>query len=34
LPLDLYRNVGGQLAFRPTTIALLVCLVPAFSAFS
>lgn len=32
LPLGVYRNVGGQLAFRPNTIALLVCLVPVVSA--
>jgi hypothetical protein len=32
LPLGVYRNVGGHIAFRPNTIAVLVCLVPVVSA--
>lgn len=33
LPLGVYRNVGGQVAFRPNTVVALVCLVPVITAF-
>jgi hypothetical protein len=32
LPLGVYRNVGGRVAFRPNTMVALVCLVPVISA--
>jgi hypothetical protein len=32
LPLGVYRNVGGQVSFRPNTVVALVCLVPVISA--
>jgi hypothetical protein len=32
LPLGVYRNVGGQVAFRPNPVVALVCLVPLVSA--
>lgn len=32
VPLGVYRNVGGQVAFRPNTVVTLVCLVPLISA--
>lgn len=32
LPLGVYRNVGGQVAFRPNTVVALMCLVPVISA--
>ena len=32
LPLGVYRNVGGQVAFRPNTVVALVCLVPVITA--
>jgi hypothetical protein len=32
LPLGVYRNVGGQVAFRTNTVVALVCLVPLVSA--
>jgi uncharacterized spore protein YtfJ len=28
LPLGVYRNVGGDVAFMPNTVVTLVCLVP------
>ncbi|HJW01547.1 MAG TPA: hypothetical protein VJ617_20845 [Arthrobacter sp.] len=28
LPLGVYRNVGGDVAFRPNTVVMLACLVP------
>ena len=31
LPLGVYRNVGGDVAFRPNTVVTLVCLVPLVS---
>lgn len=31
LPLGVYRNVGGHVAFRPNTIVTLLCLVPVIS---
>ncbi|WP_371419190.1 hypothetical protein [Pseudarthrobacter sp. NamE5] len=33
LPLGIYRNSGGQVAFRPNTMVVLACLVPVISAF-
>lgn len=32
LPLGVYRNVGGQVSFRPNTVVALFCLVPVISA--
>ncbi|MEV7571465.1 hypothetical protein AB0P28_00045 [Pseudarthrobacter sp. NPDC089323] len=32
LPLGVYRNVGGQVSFRPNTVVALVCLVPVITA--
>ncbi|PNI09493.1 hypothetical protein CXX84_04345 [Arthrobacter sp. AFG7.2] len=32
LPLGVYRNVGGQVTFRPNTVIALMCLVPVISA--
>lgn len=32
LPLGVYRNIGGQVAFRPNTVVALVCLVPVITA--
>ena len=32
VPLGVYSNVAGKMAFRPNTVALLVCLVPVVSA--
>jgi hypothetical protein len=32
LPLGVYRNVGGQVAFRPNTVVTLICLIPVISA--
>lgn len=32
LPLGVYRNFGGQVAFRPNTVVALVCLVPVITA--
>jgi hypothetical protein len=32
LPLGVYRNVGGQVAFRPNTVVALMCLIPVISA--
>lgn len=32
LPLGVYRNVGGQVAFRPNTVVALACLVPVITA--
>lgn len=31
LPLGVYRNVGGDVSFRPNTVITLVCLVPLIS---
>lgn len=31
MPLGVYRNVGGDVAFRPNTVVALVCLVPLIS---
>ena len=31
LPLGVYRNVGGQVSFRPNTVVALFCLVPVIS---
>lgn len=32
LPLGVYRNVGGQVAFQPNTVVALVCLAPVVTA--
>jgi len=32
LPLGVYRNVGGQVSFRPNTVVALFCLVPVITA--
>lgn len=31
LPLGVYRNLGGRVAFRPNTVVTLMCLVPVIS---